>query len=174
MDICRWRLLRAGHSTPTQRKVQFSLTFQVLWWWWNLQSTSSHPCPPPVGSRSDKILHWAMTLLHFYKLFSVFPLVQAGTALHPVGVCPWPSASLQLSSQGSDCWGTNSQYPPAQQTVIPGNRLWQCLFPSAPSLYPVPHPQLSSASSGGPGNLGFAPAHALVTRLLRLTNKEAN
>lgn len=68
MDICGWRLLRAGHSTPTQHQVQFSLTFQVLWWWWNLQSTSSHPCPPPVGNRSDKILHWAMTLL---------PLLQA-------------------------------------------------------------------------------------------------
>lgn len=111
MDICGWRLLRAGHSTLTQHKVHFSLTFQVLWWWLNLPSTGSHPCPPPANNRSDKILYWATSPLPFLQTVFSFPSPASRHSFAPCWVSLWPSASLQLSGPGSDCWGTNSLPP---------------------------------------------------------------
>lgn len=152
-----------------QGSVQFDIPASLVMM--NLPSTGSHPCPPPVNNRSDKIQHWATTPLPFSQSVFSFSSSASRHSFHPVGVCPWPSASLQLSGRGSDCWEQTqspAQCPSCSADITPGNRLWLCPFPS---LCPVPHPQLWC---GRPGNLEFAPPHALATPLLRLTNKEAN
>ena len=106
MDMCGWRLLRAGPSTLTQHKVQFSLTFQVPWWRQNLQPTGSILTFHLTVTRVTKALDTEQQpLCHFYKLFScISPFPQAGTSFTPRRCVP----ALRPSSRGSDSWQTNS------------------------------------------------------------------
>lgn len=111
MDVCGWRLLRAGPSTLTQHKVQLSLMFQVLWWQQNLQPTGSILALHLMITRVTKAFGTEQQpLCHSYKLFScISPLLQVGISFTPHRCVPMvPRAYLQISTRGSDCWWTNS------------------------------------------------------------------
>lgn len=116
MDICGWRLLRAGHSTRFS-SVWHSTSFGDDW--------NCHP------RAAILVLHLSITgvtkfcteqwpLCHFYKLFSDFPPLQAGTAFTLL-VCargPWHlSSSVAKAVTAGEQTQSPAQCPSWKQAV---------------------------------------------------------